>query len=133
MIDERYAAGFFDGEGTVSIRVHRVKVRGRRYPHHRLHAVVAQRDTAVLYLFAERWGGSVKETTSAKVGYWRVADKLAERFLRDVVEHLVVKRYQAEIALSFREKVKANERKLVSVEEFEERAYMARMVSELKR
>lgn len=99
MIDERYAAGFFDGEGSVSI-LHLSTGT------HRLTVVVAQVDRRPLDMLAERWGGKVRPYYRRRPGTrpawrWETHGAVAAAFLADVRAYLVVKADVADLGLQF--------------------------------
>lgn len=95
MISTEYAAGFFDGEGSITLMKPppwgAVRI---------LRVVVVQNDRRPLDLFMERWGGHVRQLR--KCYQWQVATVKATSFLEDVLPHLIVKHYQAELALKYR-------------------------------
>jgi len=101
MIDrgDAYYAGFFDGEGSISIV--------RRKPHgHILHVDVGQVDRRPLDALKTRFGGTVQRQARHSYGqrdlwYWKVSARSALPFLEAVLPHLIVKREQAELALAF--------------------------------
>lgn len=94
MLDERYAAGFFDGEGCVHIaRNVRVILAGCFCP-------------GLLDQFAQRWGGTVRRASwsnrSRRPGVrWEITGTAAVSFLRDVADHLIEKREQALAAIEY--------------------------------
>ena len=94
MIDERYAAGFFDGEGCIHIaRNVRVILSGCFVP-------------GLLERFVERWGGKVSSAVWSKNTCrpgvrWEITGPKAARFLDDVFPHLIEKRKQAELAREY--------------------------------
>jgi hypothetical protein len=100
MSDLAYFAGFFDGEGTVSITP---------APHHTLQVSVANTDGSVCLLFKDRFRGSVTTQQDGRrpewkpCFHWTTRAQMAEDFVRAVLPWLVVKRVHAELALSFRE------------------------------
>jgi hypothetical protein len=99
MITNEYAAGFFDGEGNISIAS-----TGKKAYELNLRVIIGQKDFTPLLKFKEKWGGSVDYGRQSKVYFWRGGAKIAEKFLRDVLPFLIVKKAQAEIALDFRDK-----------------------------
>jgi hypothetical protein len=101
MIDplDAYLAGFFDGEGSISII--------RRKPHgHVLHVDVGQIDRRPLELLRSRFGGSIQLQRRHSFGrrdlwYWKTGSQNAVPFLEAMLPYLIVKREQAELALRF--------------------------------
>lgn len=102
MISSEYAAGFVDGEGSITIAAR----ADSRYA--ALCVTVANTYHAVLVDLCERWGGSVHDDSTRKrfghrqIWFWRIDAAKAERFLRDVAPFLRVKRRQADIAFELR-------------------------------
>jgi hypothetical protein len=90
-----WAAGFFDGEGCVSI-VRQVKY-GKAY--HWLDISVYQNHSASLALLRELFGGSVRPEQNA--WKWRACGPTAGAALREMLPYLRVKRGQAAVAVSF--------------------------------
>lgn len=104
-----YAAGFFDGEGSVCI----TRAQMAQYSvSHRLIIDVAQRtdQAGVLYELQAAFGGQVTQrkqtgasfTPGARISNWHLQKREdVERFLRAILPMLRVKRAQAELALEF--------------------------------
>lgn len=93
--DVIWAAGFFDGEGCVSI-VRQVKY-GKLY--HWLDISVYQNHSASLELLRELFGGSVRPEQNA--WKWRACGPTAGNALHEMTPYLRVKRAQAEVAVLF--------------------------------
>ncbi len=92
MISNGYAAGFFDGEGSIY---------NRRYKgHDKLPAIrISQNEREVLDLFADKWGGAVKMETHRPVFYWILAKaELQKAFLLAIRSQVVVKKVQVDAA-----------------------------------
>ena len=83
MLDERYVAGLFDGEGCIHVQKNcQMKV------------YLTQKDPMILYLLQEQYGGCVYGM------YWQLAKKAdMETFLRAIQPHSLIKRSQIEMAL----------------------------------
>jgi hypothetical protein len=94
MIDERYAAGFLDGEGCIrASRNIRVIVAGCFKPE-------------ILRSFQSRWGGNISLYKGRKANCrdgmrWEVTGLKAAEFLNDVLPHLIEKREQAVLAIQY--------------------------------
>ena len=119
-----YVAGFFDGEGSVSIFIYSKK-------YHRLCVSVAQRGEHWLEPFREIWGGQVTSKGSGKnrkreCHQWQVVMNDAEKFLQDVLPYLKVKKAQAVLALEFRNKCRNISRGKITPEMFDLRESNAR-------
>ena len=92
-----YIAGFFDGEGSISI-----VPKGRSWS---LVAQCGQINPIVLYYMQAQWGGRIFEvkTTSGRAYFkWAVHGLNAFKFINDVEPHLLIKRAQAQLALEFK-------------------------------
>jgi hypothetical protein len=97
-----YAAGFFDGEGSVYISSGRPLKSGVQYF---LCASVNNTHRGIIEQFERRFGGSISRTgeTKTKKGVWRLRlySHEAESFLRLLLPHLILKRKQAIMAIRF--------------------------------
>ena len=86
-----YKAGFFDGEGSVSI-----STTGN------IQVAIAQKDPFILYKFAEEYGGSVHlKSKKFSTGYsWRLcgAEKI-KKFLEDIQPEVIVKKEDVRLGL----------------------------------
>ncbi|HET7070128.1 MAG TPA: hypothetical protein VFI40_04845 [Nocardioides sp.] len=92
-----YLAGFFDGEGSIHI--------GRRGG---LQVNCAQRDMVPLQLLAVRFGGRVMTQARGNknpVSYWVIYGAAAARALEALKPYLIVKRAQAEVAITYQKTV----------------------------
>lgn len=105
-----YAAGFFDGEGSVVIRGPHGK-----YPHrssYSISACIGNDDFRPMQFLQELWGGSLNPGPVRSNGKcntrWTLTAVLASRFLQDILPFLIVKREQAVLAL----KLQASKRKV---------------------
>ncbi len=90
-IEIAYAAGLFDGEGSVSLVCHRSNRS------HSPQVAVASNDREVLAWLQKRWGGSIVTKQPRKVTHsvsydWRLTDRRALAFLRLIRPFLVIKR-----------------------------------------
>lgn len=105
--DKAYAAGFFDGEGFVTIGFMSSKARTRGVTY-TMRVGVGQNDPAPLLWLRDRWGGSVRvlkrRTDAGNLPYkWDCCSRMAAAFLRDVRPYLQVKAERADIAIKFQE------------------------------
>lgn len=99
-----YLAGFFDGEGTISIS--RVKKSATSRAGFGLAIQVSQNERAPLELFLARFGGKIYSQNwkkATRVFYsWQLTNSATRRtFLESISKYLVVKKREAEIALAF--------------------------------
>jgi hypothetical protein len=110
-MNDAYAAGFFDGEGTIQLNhaVRRLARNGREYHRYEVWLSVTQYDRSVLDLLAARYGGKVYQRKSRATGdgrlHWRfdwvITALAAAKFLRVIRPHMYVKAEEADIALQF--------------------------------
>jgi len=108
-----WAAGFWEGEGSVHItRRRKLGKRNQRLVSHKLRVTCTNTKLEPLFLFKERWGGYTHKR-KPKLGrnhigatHWIVGNKLAEQFLSDILPYLVFKKEQAEIGLRLRSLMK---------------------------
>ena len=105
--DLAYAAGIFDGEGSVGIKVH----QGVHGPIHSPYATVSQTRPQVLHWLVERFGGSLRFNKSGgKYGIWTwwLSARLAINFLKEIQPYSIVKREEIRITLKAFESVTPN-------------------------
>lgn len=86
-----YAAGLFDGEGSISL------VRHRDNRTHSPQVSIASTDHEVVYWFQKRFGGSIvtkqPRMSNHSVSYdWRLTDRRALAFLELLRPYLVIER-----------------------------------------
>ena len=97
MIGSEYAAGFFDGEGTIWIALS--KTDGWRF-----RAVVSQNDVTPLKMLQARWGGWIKAEYRPQGIHWRWGlnrKQLVLQFLSDIRPFLIVKAEAADVMIEF--------------------------------
>jgi hypothetical protein len=86
-----YAAGLFDGEGSISL------VRQKNNRSHSPQVAVASNDYEVLVWFQKRFGGSIvtkqpRKSTHSVSYDWRLTDRRALTFLQLIRPYLVIQR-----------------------------------------
>lgn len=104
LLSRQYIAGYFDGEGCVSI------TRDNRNRSNSFNIYISLGSTVIepLLLLKEIYSGSIKEYKNKggvkrkTIWYWVITSKLAEIFLEDIKDYLIIKRPQAELALELR-------------------------------
>ena len=101
---DAYAAGLLDGEGCIGIAKSR---RGTAYSV-RVDFGMTQKAAAVLHRMAKEYGGLVRNGRLATEQWdavltWKLHGQEATAFLREVIDHLVLKRQQAELAIRVQE------------------------------
>lgn len=101
-----YAAGFLDGEGC--IRINKRNPRFGRSINYSLLVTVVQKDARPVDWFAGNFrGGTVYLKNKQKDNWiyeWRITDRMAYLFLKEVEPFLRVKREQARLAIRFQER-----------------------------
>lgn len=96
--DLNWAAGLFEGEGTVTIAVR------NQDSTYRLVCMVGNTDREIIDFFASRWGGWVQPAYGERPGRqpawtWTVAGPRAEAFLREIEPHVRTIRVRNKIRL----------------------------------
>jgi len=99
-----YLAGFFDGDGYISI-----------YPtgtnHHRIGVAITQKHIDILNLYKSIFGGSIsKLKTHAYI--WQLSSKKAASFLVSILPYLILKKDEATIAIEYQELIGKRVKKL---------------------
>ncbi len=119
-----YAAGYFDGEGSVSIRVEQRKT-GQRC--HTLMLTIGSTDCRPLNWIVETFGGAMRGplTVNRKphhkpIYHWQMGAAQAGWFLQLMRPFLITKKPQAEIALRLRSLI-VRQGKRLSIEALEQR------------
>lgn len=103
--ERAYAAGFFDGEGTVTI------AQGKRadcqWPILNMRVIVGQNEIEPLLWLRARWSGTIVGRAAGngrkQHHTWTCFSRQAEKFLADVSPYLQVKRERADLALRFQQ------------------------------
>ena len=108
-----YAAGLFDGEGSVCITYSPANSRGNRV--HKLHVLVINTDLRMLNWLQTRFGGHIKEQAKGPLSRricwnWQPGALQAETFLRSIRPYSIGKSAQIDVALAFRSTVTRSRR-----------------------
>lgn len=99
LYSDKWAAGFFDGEGNVSI----FRRQRGRFIEHRVVVQITQNDVRPLHEIRDRFGGTVSRSTGSRASRWRAGGKAAEDFMLSVRLYYLVKRGEIDVALAIRE------------------------------
>lgn len=96
-----YLAGIIDGEGCINI----VKYHKENRYRYRLQVRVINTSKELVEWIKENFGGYV--TSRERKGYrliyeWGIFNTQAEELLEDILEYLIIKKPQANVALDFR-------------------------------
>lgn len=104
MLDIRYVAGLFDGEGCISL----VKQRRLNSPLHsyNMRVVIAMTHKPMIKLLQEQFGGNFTERKGSMHNHRNAftiswSNKRAGTMLQILAPHLVIKRAEAEVALEY--------------------------------
>lgn len=93
---DQWAAGFFDGEGCITVDMRRDGKPGS------VVACVTQKLRAPLDELQARWGGAVdRKRTRSGCYRWRCSAQQARAFLRAIYPFTLVKRPQIQIAFAY--------------------------------
>lgn len=109
--DRSYLAGFFDGEGSISIQEYNgTKSNGQKRKELFLQVSATNADPLPIARFWAFFGGYVTTDPRIEKGYkriylWRVQNKKALPVLKFLLPALQVKKLQAEIGIEFQERV----------------------------
>ena len=146
MMDLRYIAGLFDGEGFITMRIQRY--RDTRWPDNRkiqrrmvLNAGINMTDPRSIRQIAAEHNGYFKpyrkpaKPTHRPLHCWIVCNEKAAAFLEKIVPYLIIKKEEAVLALAYqnymRERRGKNARgKAVSEEEW---TYRETIIAEMRR
>ena len=102
LFNDRWAAGFFDGEGNVSL-LRRARRKSVEYD---LYVQVTQKAREPLDQFRGAFGGNISPTkTPSGCWRWRIHGKQAQVFLERMLPFSLVKKQQIVLALEFRSTV----------------------------
>lgn len=103
-VELSWAAGLFEGEGTITIAIRRSDTT------YRLLCIVGNTDREVIEFFHVRWGGGDQPVYGDRPGRkpawtWSVSGPKAEEFLRDIQPYLRTERVKkkCELGLRFRD------------------------------
>lgn len=111
MISKEYIAGFFDGEGCISMNfsVERpTKIRPKGRTRHALQTSITNTSKDILVLIHSMYGGKVYRHSSG-CWVWKICHRdLQKNFLNDVMPYLMLKNLQAKIALRYLDTVLEN-------------------------
>lgn len=105
-----WMAGFFDGEGSVSIHQPRSENRIR------LSIRVCNTVEEALWVFVKRYGGRIssidRNPQSKRMYRWGCPPRNHVRLLKDLLPFLIIKKERVKLALRFRETVRKMNSKL---------------------
>lgn len=115
--DLAYFAGFFDGEGCISIATQRSEWKDKPIKNYRLECVVGSTNHWIIELMKFQFGGAVycdrrdnHPVSHRPFWRWMICSKQALAFLREVYPYLRLKKPEADIAIKWQEKRKRGQR-----------------------
>lgn len=97
VLNEDWIAGFFDGEGCISIN-------RSKHPSnliHKLYVQLTQKDKGILRRVQNIWGGSIHPINGGF--HWRLVGPKASDFLKVIGPHLHCKDIEARLGIEFEE------------------------------
>jgi hypothetical protein len=99
MMDFRWLAGFFDGEGCVYLQsMTRVN---RRLPRYCLQISITQNDRFILEEIQKEFGGQVYLHKGRRCYRWRITGMASLPFLQAVCPYVRIKKDQVDLAIEF--------------------------------
>lgn len=118
-LDPRYVAGFFDGEGSLTIGVaHPSRHEANKLPSHTFVAGVTQageRGKSLCWRFQRQYGGGVVQVNSndgvrQESWQWRIGlSDDVEAFLKEIRPHLILKVDEVDVGIRFVSHVRRHE------------------------
>lgn len=96
-LDKAYAAGFFDGEGSVFIE------RPRQRRGFTVVVSMGQNDQRPLLWIQSLWGGRIVPHNKGRSFVWRCNSAIAGNFLKDIYPYLKVKERVVSLALELQD------------------------------
>lgn len=106
--DEKWLAGFFDGEGSIGIYARNYD-RTKTKKYYVLVVSIAQSGNIGEQIISElefRYGGSsyCQEKDGIKPQWkWNISADKASKFLENIMPYLVIKKYEAELGIRFQQ------------------------------
>lgn len=101
-----YAAGFFDGEGSVVIVKRKPRYKDRINFSYSILATISQRDGEIMDWLVGNFGGTVLWKDRENPTYmWTITHRKAEQFLKEILPFLRYKKHQAELALRLQQRL----------------------------
>ena len=101
----KYSAGLIDGDGCIDIILHKHSINGLRYIRPRVRISMAETSAFLLESFANSYGGNlIQQKRHSDIWQDQVSWQLSGyknvcTFLRNIVNHLVLKKEQARFVL----------------------------------
>jgi LAGLIDADG endonuclease len=99
-----YMAGFFDGEGCITIVRQKPNGRGKTM-RHQLHVIIGQKDGAIMDWIVGNFGGPTHLVKRDGSYSWQLSQNKAYYFLKQILPFLKYKRSQAELGIRFMQRL----------------------------
>ena len=109
MLSLEYVAGYFDGEGCISLYKHHKNQELSGYLRYGLYCRVASVNPKILELFKKYFGGSISKRVARHENHrdtycWSISAKKADHFLTTLYDFFKLKKAEAKLALEYRKK-----------------------------
>lgn len=98
-LEKSWIAGFFDGEGSVSI--FKILRSNGRYTEYKMTVSIAQKNKIPLEFIQEIYGGNLSQDKSNGCWHWTRSAQQAKVFLESIRPYLRYKADQVDVALTF--------------------------------
>ena len=103
-----YAAGMIDSDGCISLYRGHKNIRGNDFVHYRLMVIVNQTDGRAIDFLYGTFGGNLYRRNAVGnrrpfLYRWELGGEKAQRFLKQILPMLRIKREQAELAIRFQD------------------------------
>lgn len=104
-MNNNYLAGFFDGEGSISIIYYNKRNINEFY----ILIQISNTNLDILKEFQKRFSGKIyplkiKSENHTQAYSWKITAIVASLFLKNMLPYLVIKKSQAELALKFQQR-----------------------------
>lgn len=122
MINILYLAGYFDGEGFVTVQFHSWVRRGKQYSGYQLHTGIGNTYKPLLDEVQQEFGGKIdigkKRLPQHRQFYtWRATGDTARNFLQSLLPYLYEKKEQVNLALQMPHNAVRDENDLILQEQ----------------
>jgi hypothetical protein len=120
MLDDRYMAGLFDGEGCIMIRVCKPTTKTTKkgfsdHTRYQLYLTLNMTFRPIMEEIYREYGGKfsmnrhdLRNPNQRICFVWTITSQKAKAFLQRIYPYLIVKKTEAELALKFQENVDAH-------------------------
>ena len=138
-----YAAGLFDGEGSVDIYKASTSKASKNISL-MLRVIITQKDGLIMNWLQDNFGGYVQKNVRPDnnwVYHWDIRSKAAEDFINSIMPFVKIKKPQLELALEFQKKkseylhtLKGTQKfRALNAKEIEERLEIKERIKKLKK